>query len=118
MSSSGGLRPDDQVDVTVEHLQQGQQLIDRLPVVRLIEKAIQLRRGRSQPAHDLALRERALCDSLLCFQRQSVQRGDRGGRSDPGLLEHLLDVHRAGAAGVEDVGKRFPGQPPGRRRAP
>jgi hypothetical protein len=40
VSTSGGLRPNDQVNVTVEHLQQGEQLIDRLAVVRLIEQAI------------------------------------------------------------------------------
>ncbi len=70
---SGGLRPNHQINVTVEHLQQGEQLMDRLAVVRLIEQTIQLRRRRSQPAHGLTLRERALCDSLLCFERQSVQ---------------------------------------------
>ena len=42
--ASSGLGPNDQVNVTVEHLQQGQQLIDRLAVVCLIEQAIQLRR--------------------------------------------------------------------------
>jgi hypothetical protein len=46
VSSSGGLRPNHQINVTVEHLQQGQDLIDRLAVVRLIDKAIQLRRRR------------------------------------------------------------------------
>jgi hypothetical protein len=55
-SSSGGLRPNHQVNVTVEHLPQGQDPIDRLAVVRLVEKAIQLRRRRPWPAHDLALR--------------------------------------------------------------
>ena len=110
-----------QINVTVEHLQQGQDLVDRLTVVSLIEKAIQLRRRRPEPAHDLALRKRALCDSLLCF---SVSRSDRYNQEIAEVrwilvvLEHLLDVHDAGAAGVEDVGKRFPGQPPGRRRAP
>jgi hypothetical protein len=38
------LCPDDQVDVAVEHLQQGQQLIDGLAVIRLVPQAIQLRR--------------------------------------------------------------------------
>jgi hypothetical protein len=54
---SGSLRPNDEINVTVEHLQQGEQLIDRLAVIRLIEEAIQLRRGRPESAHDLALRQ-------------------------------------------------------------
>ena len=41
ISASGGLRPNDQVHVTVEHLQQREQLIHRLGVVRLIEQTIQ-----------------------------------------------------------------------------
>ena len=100
MSSSGGLRPNDQVNVTVEHLQQGEQLIDRLAVVRLIEQAIQLRRGSPETAHDLALRERALGDSLLCFERQAVEQKIAEVGRILVVLEHLLDVHRAGAAGA------------------
>src|SRR5205814_4883833 len=107
-SSSGGLRPNHQINVTVEHLQQGQDLIDRLAVVRLIEKAIQLRRGRPEPAHDLALRERALCDSLLCFERQSVQQEIAEICWILVVLEDLVDVHDAGAAGVENVAERLP----------
>jgi len=42
--TSGSLRPNDQIDVTVEYLKQRQHLVDGLPVVRLIEQAIQLRR--------------------------------------------------------------------------
>lgn len=53
--ASGRLRPNDQVHVTVEHLQQREQLIHRLAVVRLIEQTIQLRGRRPQPAHDLPL---------------------------------------------------------------
>jgi len=96
-----------QVDVTVEHLQQGEQLIDRLAVVRLIEQSIPLRRARPEPAHNLALRERALCNSLLCFERQSVQQeiAEVGGILV--VLEHLFDVYGAGVARMEDVAKRF-----------
>ena len=36
-----------QINVTVEHLKQRKQLINRLAVVRLIEEAIQLRRRRA-----------------------------------------------------------------------
>jgi hypothetical protein len=73
LSSSGGFCPDDQVYVTVEHLQQGERLIDRLAVVRLIKQSIQLRRRRPEPANDFALRQRTFRDSLLCFECQSVQ---------------------------------------------
>jgi hypothetical protein len=34
------LRAHDQVDVAVQHLQQGQQLVDRFPVVGLIEQPV------------------------------------------------------------------------------
>ena len=37
---SGGLRPHDQIHVTVEHLQQRQYLIDGLAVVGLVEQTI------------------------------------------------------------------------------
>ena len=106
--ASGGLRPNDQINVIVEHLQQSQHLIDRLAVVRLIEKAIQLRRRRPEPAHDLALRERARCDSLLCFERQSVQQqiAEVGGILV--VFEDLFNVYGAGAAGVKDVAERLP----------
>jgi hypothetical protein len=42
---SSRLCPNDQINVTIEHLQERQYLIDGLAVVRLIEKAIELRRG-------------------------------------------------------------------------
>jgi hypothetical protein len=35
--ASGGLRSNHQINVTVEHLQQGQHLIDGLAIVRLID---------------------------------------------------------------------------------
>jgi hypothetical protein len=73
-------------------------------VVRLIQQAIQLRGRRPQPAHNLALRERALCDSFLCFERQSVQQEIAEVRRILVVLEDLLDVYRAGAAGAEHVG--------------
>jgi hypothetical protein len=39
---SGSLRPNHQIDIAVEDLQQRQHLVDRLAIVRLIEQAIQL----------------------------------------------------------------------------
>jgi hypothetical protein len=53
--TSGSLRPNDQIDVTVEYLQQCQYLVDGLAVIRLIEQAIQLRRRGPEPTNDLAL---------------------------------------------------------------
>ncbi len=80
---SGGLRPDDQDHVTVEHLQPRQLLIDGLAVVRLIEQSIELRRRCPQPAHDLALRERARRDSLLALRASTGTTGDRAGPQLP-----------------------------------
>ena len=92
--AAGGLRSNDQVHVTVEHLQQGEQLIDRLAVVRLIEKSIQLRRRCPESAHDLALREGVRCDSLLRLKGQSVQQEIAEVRRILVVLEHLLSRHQ------------------------
>jgi len=42
--SSGALRPDDDLDLAVEHLEQREHLVDRLAVVRRVEEAVELRR--------------------------------------------------------------------------
>lgn len=69
----GSLGSNNKIDFAVKHLKQRQHLIDGLPVVGLVEQPIQLGGGGPEPSHDLALRERALGDSLLRFERQSVE---------------------------------------------
>jgi hypothetical protein len=73
-------------------LEQRDQLIHGLAVVRLIEQSIQLGGGCPQPAHDLALRERALRDPLLRFDRQPVQQEIPEVRRGLAVFEHLFDV--------------------------
>jgi hypothetical protein len=51
---SNGHRSNDEINITVEHLQQRQDLVDRLAVVRLIEQAIELRCRSPDATNDLA----------------------------------------------------------------
>src|SRR5439155_4502504 len=55
-TSSCALRPHNEIDVTVENLQQGDELIDGLAVVCLIHESIELGRGSRESADDLTLR--------------------------------------------------------------
>src|SRR5437867_5723910 len=55
-TSSCALRSHNEIDVTVENLQQGHELVDGLTVVRLIHEPIELGRGSSESADDLTLR--------------------------------------------------------------
>src|SRR5881409_2067090 len=55
-TSSCALRSHNEIDVTVENLQQGHELVDGLTVVRLIHEPIELRRGSPESADDLTLR--------------------------------------------------------------
>jgi hypothetical protein len=38
----GALRPYDELDVAIENLEQSKQLVDGLPIVRLIKKSVEL----------------------------------------------------------------------------
>src|SRR2546428_8458418 len=49
-------RSHNEIDVTVENLQQGHELVDGLTVVRLIHEPIELGRGSPESADDLTLR--------------------------------------------------------------
>jgi hypothetical protein len=44
--ASGGLRPDDELHVAIEYRQEPEELVDRHPVVRLIEQAVEVRSRR------------------------------------------------------------------------
>src|SRR2546426_6578001 len=91
-TSSCALRPHNEIDVTVENLKQGHELIDGLIVVRLIQEPIELGRGSPESADDLTLRYGASRDSLLSLKRQPVE--------DPipqvigvlVVLDHLFDL--------------------------
>ncbi len=68
LGGSAGSRPvraDDEIEVTVQNMQEGQQLIYTFAVVGLVKEAVKLRRRRSQPADDLPFRQRAGPDPLL-----------------------------------------------------
>ena len=53
---SRALRAHNEIDVAVENLQQGHELIDGLRVVRLIDEPIELGRRSPESADDLSLR--------------------------------------------------------------
>jgi len=76
LGSSPGSRaagPHDEIHVAVQDMKEGQQLIDRLAVVGLIQEAVELRRGCSQAADDLSLRKGAGPQPLLSFDGKPVQ---------------------------------------------
>jgi hypothetical protein len=50
----GALRPYDELDLAIENLKQSKQLVDGLPIVRLIKKSVELGWGRSEPPNDFA----------------------------------------------------------------
>jgi len=54
-------------------LEKPEQLVDRLPVVRLIQESVELRWGRSKAMDDLTLGQRCGGDALLRFERQSIE---------------------------------------------
>src|SRR5438876_12078250 len=107
MPTSGCLRPDDQIDLTVKYLKQRQDLVDRLAVVRLVEKPIQLRRRSAEPPHDLALGQRGFGNSLLCFERQSVQQQIAVVGRIVVVLVELWHMGCGCPTGVMDVRKRL-----------
>src|SRR5207244_4548331 len=55
-ASSCGLRSHNEIDVSVENLQQGHELVDGLTVIRLIHEPIELGRRSPESADDLTLR--------------------------------------------------------------
>src|ERR1044071_8767934 len=91
-AASGGFRSNDQIDFTVEYLEQSENLIYRLSIIRLIKQSVQLRCRRSQPADDFALRQRTLRNALLCFERQPVQQKIPKVGGVLVVFEHLFDV--------------------------
>jgi hypothetical protein len=53
----GGLASGDEIDLAVEDLEQREDLIDRFPIVRLIEQSIQLCSRCSKSSHDPSISE-------------------------------------------------------------
>ena len=83
-------------------------MVDRLAVVGLIEKPVQLRRRCAESTHEFAFRERTGVGSLLRFDGEPVEQEVPQIAGILVVLEHLLHVHRAAAAGVEHIGERLP----------
>ena len=52
---SSSLGSHSQINLVIQDLEQRDELIDRLAVVRLIQQAVKLSRGSPQPPDDLAL---------------------------------------------------------------
>ena len=102
--SSRRLRSDHKIHVALEHLKQRQELIDRLPVVRLIQQPVQLGCRRPEPPDDLAFGQRAPADPLLRLQRQPVEQQISQVVGLLVELEHLLHVHGPCAPRPEFVG--------------
>jgi hypothetical protein len=75
-------------------MQQGQELVDRLTVVRLIEQTIELRGRGSKPSDNFALRQGACLDSLLRLNRQLIQQHIPQVVRILVVFQHLLTVDR------------------------
>jgi len=91
-SDLGTLRAHDELYVAIQHLEEAEQLVDRLPVVRLIQQSVELRRGGSEPTDDLALGQRRGGDALLGFERQPIHEQIAQGVGILVVLENVLDV--------------------------
>src|SRR5881296_46999 len=96
----GALRPYDELDVAIENPEQSKQLVDGLPIIRLIKKSVELGWGRAEPPDDFALGQRRGGDSLLSFESQLVQKEISQVVGILIVFENVLDVHRSLATGL------------------
>jgi hypothetical protein len=70
---SGRPRTHRQRDLAVERLEERDEAINRLVVVRLVEKPIELRGRGTETADDLTARERTSREPLLRLERQRIE---------------------------------------------
>lgn len=63
---------DDEIDVAVENMQEGNQLRQTLAGVRWVQKAIQLRHGGAEASRQLAMTELSLLDAFHRFDGKPV----------------------------------------------
>src|SRR5215813_2240664 len=101
---SGGPCVDRQRDLAVERLEEPNEPIDRLVVVGLVEKAIELRGRGPETANDLTARERTLRQPLLRLERQRVQQTVSEMIWVLVVVEDLLDVDAALTTRCECIG--------------
>ena len=102
--------PHDEIDVAVQDMQEGQQLVERLPVVGLVQETVELRRGCSQPPDDLPFREGAGLDPLLGFEGELVQQRIPQVGGILVVFQDLLEVHRSLSPRGQHIGKPLPVQ--------
>lgn len=69
------LRSHENIDVTIQNVQQREQLIDRLARVRLIKQPIVLRGRCAKPPDHLTFGERTRFDPFLRLNGQFIQKG-------------------------------------------
>src|SRR5262249_33479461 len=101
---SGRPCADRQRDLAVERLEEPNEPIDRLVVVGLVEKAIELRGRGSETADDLTAREWTSREPLLRLDRQRVEQTVSEMIGIFVVVEHLLDMDRALTTRCEGVG--------------
>src|SRR5215467_1009220 len=101
------LLTNDELDLAVEDLKKSKHLIDRLPVVRLIQKPVELRRGGAEAADDLPLGQSRTVDSFLRLERQPVQGQVAEIRGVLVVFEDVVAVHAGLFAGLEHVREPF-----------
>src|SRR5713226_5996585 len=103
-------RPYDQLDVTIKDLKESEHLVNRLPIIGLIEESIELRRGGSEPANDLPPGQRRHGDALLSFERQPVEEEISQVVRILVVFEDVLDMNRPLAPGLKNIRKPFTSQ--------
>jgi len=91
------------LDLAVEDLKKAKHLIDRLPVVRLIQQSIKLRGRRTETTDDLPLGQSCAFDSFLRFERQLIQSEVAEICRILVVFEDVVGVHGALFAGLENV---------------
>src|SRR3990170_8345033 len=113
LGSSAGSRPvcaHNEIDVTVQDMKKGQQLVYCLSVVGLVQESVELRRGRSQSADDLPLRQGAGLNPLLGFDGELVEQRIPQIAGILVVFQDLLEVHRSLQPRRENIGEPFPVQ--------
>lgn len=104
---SGAFRSYDKTDIAVKDVKKRKQPINGLPVIRLINQAVELRRGGPESSDNLALRERTGADSLLGLDGELIEQRITKEARILVVFEDLLDMYGPLFPGFQNVGKPF-----------